>query len=768
VELVTGNCGDVTRVSEFEYDIAIRGDTNSPKHSLWFYFRVRNAATNQRAILHIHNYSKSKALFRDGLTPLVRSTSRWNWERLPAKQCLWFRCPRHRKRNCLTILFQFDRADDDYYFALSFPYSYTRLQKYLHSIESLGAPYLRRELLCRTTQDRRLDLLTITSAQNFAALANSDAPASPLRHVVITARVHPGETPASFVCQGIIDFLMSEHPLAKVLRDNVVFLVIPMLNPDGVALGNYRCSSMGLDLNRQWLAPEDWCEPTIASTKALLVRLAQDPRVSLDVFIDVHAHTMATVGFMYLNGTASPAKNDVSMLFPKLLDQHSRDFNFAKCKQCSDPGKKGTGRRVMGDFLQNTCCYTLEVSFWMTIQNGVKGEPFTELSYLAMGRAIGITFVDFYKLLNDNPPQPPKSAPAVTAIGSSIPTPTASEAIPYSSGASTSASLVAPQTLLASHPSATAYASMQVQMISDSDTPPPLPSALSARGLAALRVLTNSTEESTSDIVEKVSTVSSRHAVEGRQRPERIPLRAATVQPFAAPSSAGVIESLSMDMSAMNDRAASTSSGVHSAFVDSAHHANDMSFGRFAAVGNAILSSEPTQFLRKPMAPVDPPTSRSPGMNPRLRSLSSMFRVNDSGSTTAASSVSNSQAIAILSHDALVHRLRAQQRNLTDEGNVTSQPGSSSLAGGASHALPGRAQLSSLTKVATRWSAPPTVRGAPSSSNDRGVTDMFAPYTLLPAHSRRPLLSGVAPPEPIGQRVQRRAQGSAASSPRRE
>jgi len=39
---------------------------------------------------------------------------------------------------------------------------------------------------------------------------------------------------------GFIDFLTSNHPIARVLRDNVVFKVVPMLNPDGVYLGNYR------------------------------------------------------------------------------------------------------------------------------------------------------------------------------------------------------------------------------------------------------------------------------------------------------------------------------------------------------------------------------------------------------------------------------------------------------------------------------------------------------------------------------------------------
>jgi murein tripeptide amidase MpaA len=49
--------------------------------------------------------------------------------------------------------------------------------------------------------------------------------------------------------KGVIDFLISDNPEAKTLRDNFVFKIIPMLNPDGVINGNYRCSLAGCDLN---------------------------------------------------------------------------------------------------------------------------------------------------------------------------------------------------------------------------------------------------------------------------------------------------------------------------------------------------------------------------------------------------------------------------------------------------------------------------------------------------------------------------------------
>ena len=45
-------------------------------------------------------------------------------------------------------------------------------------------------------QQRRLDLLTITSPKNLE-------PGTRCKMVFITARVHPGESPSSYVCQGI-------------------------------------------------------------------------------------------------------------------------------------------------------------------------------------------------------------------------------------------------------------------------------------------------------------------------------------------------------------------------------------------------------------------------------------------------------------------------------------------------------------------------------------------------------------------------------------
>jgi murein tripeptide amidase MpaA len=51
--------------------------------------------------------------------------------------------------------------------------------------------------------------------------------------------------------QGLLDFLTSDQPTAVSLRSSFIFKLVPMLNPDGVVNGNYRCSLAGCDLNRQ-------------------------------------------------------------------------------------------------------------------------------------------------------------------------------------------------------------------------------------------------------------------------------------------------------------------------------------------------------------------------------------------------------------------------------------------------------------------------------------------------------------------------------------
>lgn len=68
--------------------------------------------------------------------------------------------------------------------------------------------------------------------------------------IVASGRIHPGESNGSFMMEGFIEYLCSNTEESECLKNQIVFKIIPMLNPDGVVLGNYRTSLSGKDLNR--------------------------------------------------------------------------------------------------------------------------------------------------------------------------------------------------------------------------------------------------------------------------------------------------------------------------------------------------------------------------------------------------------------------------------------------------------------------------------------------------------------------------------------
>ncbi len=151
----------------------------------------------------------------------------------------------------LTFTYEFDYDDDQVYFAYNYPYTYSQLCDDLTEIErdSFKSEFFARNTLCRTIAGNKCEYLTITSK-------NAPEVKQQRKGVFISARVHPGESNASWMMKGVIDFLLSDTPEATVLRDQFVFKIIPMLNPDGVINGNYRCSLAGADLNRRWKAPQ--------------------------------------------------------------------------------------------------------------------------------------------------------------------------------------------------------------------------------------------------------------------------------------------------------------------------------------------------------------------------------------------------------------------------------------------------------------------------------------------------------------------------------
>lgn len=97
----------------------------------------------------------------------------------------------------------------------------------------------------------------------------------------------------------MINFLLSDDPMAISLCANFIVYVVPMLNIDGVIHGNQRTNLAGQDLNRVWDKPSLLLNPIIYATKRLAEMIQAERKI--EVFCDIHGHFQPIGGFMYCN-----------------------------------------------------------------------------------------------------------------------------------------------------------------------------------------------------------------------------------------------------------------------------------------------------------------------------------------------------------------------------------------------------------------------------------------------------------------------------------
>ena len=135
--------------------------------------------------------------------------------------------------------------------AHGYPYTFTDMLRYLSELQSdpERKAHVQRKTLCKTIAGKSCDMLTVTSFQS------DPAEISKRKGVVISSRTHPADSGASFMMEGVIDYLTGPTPQAKTLRDNFVFQIVPMVNIDGVINGSSRYNLLGFDLQNCWAEP---------------------------------------------------------------------------------------------------------------------------------------------------------------------------------------------------------------------------------------------------------------------------------------------------------------------------------------------------------------------------------------------------------------------------------------------------------------------------------------------------------------------------------
>uniref|UniRef100_A0A1A9VWF8 Peptidase M14 domain-containing protein n=1 Tax=Glossina austeni TaxID=7395 RepID=A0A1A9VWF8_GLOAU len=353
----SGNLARAVRITPTYYELYLRPDLYTSRSKQWFYFRVRRTRKNVIYRFSIVNLVKSNSLYNDGMRPLLYSTinaktRNEGWRRCGDNICYY--CNEDENQPCsdddlecsytLTFNIEFSHDNDTVYFAHSYPYTYSDLQR--------------------------------------------------KKSIVVSARVHPSETPSSWMMKGLMDFITADTAVAKRLRHKFIFKLIPMLNPDGVIVGNTRNSLTGKDLNRQYRTVIRETYPSIWYTKALIKRLIDECGVTM--YCDMHAHSRTHNIFVYGCENKRNAEKKLSeQVFPLMMHKNVADkFSFENCKFKVQRSKEGTGRIVVW-MLGITNSYTLEASFGGSTLGSRKGTHFSTMDYEHMGRVFCETLLDY-------------------------------------------------------------------------------------------------------------------------------------------------------------------------------------------------------------------------------------------------------------------------------------------------------------------------------------------------------------------------------------
>ncbi|KAL2094064.1 hypothetical protein ACEWY4_011376 [Coilia grayii] len=393
----SGNLLSAHRVGEFAYELTLRTDLYTKKHTQWFYFRVRNMRAEIPYHFRITNFLKATSLYESGQKPLLYSEKRARtfgvgWHRV-GQDVSYYRNGRfHQGLPCFSLswTFCFPYDGDTCYLAHCYPYTYTKLWAYLSAIEHSPklSSFCKIRTLCRSLAGNLVPVLTVTSPSH----RRGEREAAHKPAIVVTARVHPGETNSSWVMKGIIDFLLSDSPDAKLLRDAFIFKLVPMLNPDGVIVGNYRCSLTGRDVNRSYTSNLKDSFPTVHAVQTMVRRLCEEREVLL--YCDLHGHSRKQNVFTY--GCEQATNRQLhERVFPLMLSKNFPDmFSFQNCKFKVQQSKKGTGRVALWKLgILNS--FTLETSFCGSSIGQRKGTHFSIRDLENLGALFCDTLLDY-------------------------------------------------------------------------------------------------------------------------------------------------------------------------------------------------------------------------------------------------------------------------------------------------------------------------------------------------------------------------------------
>lgn len=218
--------------------------------------------------------------------------------------------------------------------------------------------------------------------------APSEASQRPLPGLYLLARQHAGETPGSWVLDGILRFLASDEPEPRELGEALDVWVVPFVDLDGVVNGDYGKDALPWDFNRAWEPMP--MRPEVQAIQRDLLRFATlaTPRL----VIDLHAPGHSTPDlYVQLPREQRPApQQQAALRFAELMADHWPDLDPKSLARPTRYSSRWNALATVGtwvwDYLEETVEVTVETSY-----QSLAGRPLDPHGYREVGCGIALT-----------------------------------------------------------------------------------------------------------------------------------------------------------------------------------------------------------------------------------------------------------------------------------------------------------------------------------------------------------------------------------------
>lgn len=171
-----------------------------------------------------------------------------------------------------------------------------------------------------------------------------------------------------------------------------------MLNPDGVIIGNYRCTLAGCDMNRNFGGDSPIAARLNPETLLFKKMAKQQSRTAF--FFDVHSHSSKKSIFIY--GPYFPLHSEHYLkirVMPRLLSEKSQMFRYYSCRFRNEAHKINCSRLTIFRDCNLPHCYTIETSIMGFLSKDRQNVSFGIPSLQYFGEKLGETLLDWFLIL---------------------------------------------------------------------------------------------------------------------------------------------------------------------------------------------------------------------------------------------------------------------------------------------------------------------------------------------------------------------------------